>query len=208
MNSHLQLVAPSNVNRQVAPILRRGTNASLRTREYLTPAEIEKVIKAAKAGRWGHRDACLIMVGYRHGLRATEIANLEWSQVEFGRSARLHVRRAKGGTPSVHPIQGDELRMLTALRREYPDSGYVFTTERGTPFTPDAINRLVKTIGKRAKLSMQIHCHMLRHSCGYALADKGVDTRAIQAWLGHVSITHTTRYTELSTTRFKDFWRD
>ena len=141
MNKHLQLVAPCNENRQVEPGLRRLANAEMRSREYLVLGEIEKLIKAAKDGRWAHRDATLILVGYRHGLRAVELAGLQWDQVEFGRSARLHVRRAKGGTPSVHPIQGDELRMLTALRREYPESGYVFTTERGTPFTPDAVNR-------------------------------------------------------------------
>jgi integrase len=208
MNTHQQLAAPCNENRQVEAGLRRLANAEMRSREYLLPAEIDKLIRAAKDGRWGHRDSTLILVGYRHGLRAVELAGLQWDQVEFGRSARLHVRRAKGGTPSVHPIQGDELRMFTALRREYPESGYVFTTERGTPFTPDAINRLIKTIGKRAKLAMPIHCHMLRHSTGYALANRGVDTRAIQAWLGHVSITHTTKYTALSSARFKDFWRD
>jgi type 1 fimbriae regulatory protein FimB/type 1 fimbriae regulatory protein FimE len=208
MNTHLQLVAPSNENRQVEPGLRRVANAEMRSREYLLPAEIEKLIRAAKDGRWAHRDATLILVAYRHGLRAKEACELEWSQVEFGRSAALHVWRAKNGKPSVHPIRGDELRMLTALRKEYPDSGYVFTTERGTPFTPDAINRLVKTIGKRAKLQLPAHFHMLRHSCGYALANAGADTRAIQDWLGHRSIQHTVRYTELSTTRFKDFWRD
>jgi integrase len=208
MNTHLQLVEPCNENRRVEPILRRGTNASLRAREYLTANEIERLIVAARAGRWGHRDATLILTAYRHGLRAKEIAELEWSQVEFGRNAALHVRRAKKGKPSVHPIRGDELRMLTALRREQPDSGFVFTSERGAPFTPDAINRLIKTIGERAELPMPIHCHMLRHSCGYKLANDGIDTRAIQGWLGHVSITHTVRYTELSTARFDGFWRD
>jgi type 1 fimbriae regulatory protein FimB/type 1 fimbriae regulatory protein FimE len=180
----------------------------MRSREYLLPREIEKLIQEAKAGRWGHRDACLVLTSFRHGLRAKEACELEWSQVEFGRSAALHVRRAKGGKPSVHPIRGDELRMLTALRKLYPDSGYVFTTERGTPFTPDAMNRLIKIIGKRAKLALPVHFHMLRHSCGYKLANDGVDTRAIQDWLGHVSITHTTRYTALSPTRFRDFFRD
>src|SRR6516225_4128946 len=97
-------------------------------------------------------------------------AQLNRSQVEFGRSASLHVRRAKKGKPAVHPMRGDELRMLTALRKEYPDSGYVFTTERGTPFTPDAINRLVKIIGQRAGIPFPVHFHMLRHSCGYKLA--------------------------------------
>jgi type 1 fimbriae regulatory protein FimE len=127
---------------------------------------------------------------------------------EFGRNASLHVNRAKNGRPSVHPIRGEELRLLTALRKEYPDSVYVFTSERGTPFTTDAINRLVKIIGRRADLSLPVHFHMLRHSCGYKLANDGIDTRAIQDWLGHVSITHTARYTQLSQTRFKDFWRD
>jgi type 1 fimbriae regulatory protein FimB/type 1 fimbriae regulatory protein FimE len=98
--------------------------------------------------------------------------------------------------------------MLTPLRKEYPDSGYVFTSERGTPFTTDAINRLVKIIGQRAGLPLPVHFHMLRHSCGYKLANDGIDTRAIQDWLGHVSIQHTTRYTALSQTRFKDFWRE
>jgi integrase len=209
MKPHLKLIEPCNENRQVAQGMpTRQLNADVRSREYLTPAEVEKLIQAAKKGRWGHRDATLILVAYRHGLRAKEACELEWSQVEFGRSAKLHVRRAKKGTPSVHPIRGDELRMLTALRKEYPDSGYVFTTERGTPFTPDAINRLIKTIGKRARLPMPVHFHMLRHSCGYKLANDGIDTRAIQDWLGHVSITHTTRYTQLSTARFTDFWRD
>jgi type 1 fimbriae regulatory protein FimB/type 1 fimbriae regulatory protein FimE len=205
MTAHLKLVDPCNENGQVMPI--RPPNADLRSREYLTPAEIEKLIKAAKDGRWSLRDSTLIIVAYRHGLRAIEACQLEWSQVEFGRNASLHVTRAKQGKPSVHPIRGDELRMLTALRKEYPDSGYVFTSERGTPFTPGAINRLVKKIGQRAGLPMPVHFHMLRHSCGYKLANDGIDTRAIQDWLGHVSIQHTTRYTALSQTRFKDFWR-
>ncbi len=209
MIARLQLVEPCNENRQVGePIIRRVSNAEMRSREYLTASEIEKLIKAAKDGRWGQRDAALILVAYRHGLRAVEAANLEWSQVEFGRNAALHVRRAKKGKPAVHPIRGDELRMLTALRKAYPDTHYVFTTERGTPFTTDAINRLVKTIGQRADLQLPVHFHMLRHSCGYKLANDGIDTRAIQDWLGHVSITHTTRYTQLSATRFADFWRD
>lgn len=208
MIAHLKLVEPCDENRQVEPIMpRRQPNVDLRRREYMTPAEIEKLFKAAKQGRWSLRDACLIMVAYRHGLRAVEACDLEWSQVEFGRTASLHVRRAKNGRPSVHPIRGDELRMLTELRKAYPDSVYVFSSERGTPFTPDSINRLVKIIGQRTGLPFPVHFHMLRHSCGYKLANDGIDTRAIQDWLGHVSIVHTTRYTQLSQSRFKDFWR-
>jgi type 1 fimbriae regulatory protein FimE len=98
--------------------------------------------------------------------------------------------------------------MLTALRKEYPDTGYVFTSQHDTPFTEDAVNRLIKNIGKRAKLAFPVHFHMLRHSCGYKLANDGADTRAIQDWLGHVSIQHTVIYTQLSPKRIKDFWRD
>jgi integrase len=205
MTAHLRLVEPRNENRSV---LIRPENAELRSREYLTTAEVEKLIKTAKNGRWGHRDATLVLIAFRHGLRASEICDLEWSQVEFGRSAALHVRRVKNGKPSVHPLQGDEIRALRELRRQFPDSGFVFATERGGPFTPDAVNRLIKRIGERAGFDFPVHCHMLRHGCGYALANAGHDTRAIQDWLGHRSIQHTVRYTELAPTRFKDFWRD
>ena len=204
MSAQLRLIKPRHKNRSVPA---RPPNAALRTREYLTPAEIEKLIKEARRGRYGHRDATLILIAFRHGLRAAEICDLEWSQVEFGRSPSLHVRRVKNGKPSVHPLRGDEIRPLRELRRQFPDSGFVFATERGGPFTPDAVNRHIKRLGERAGFAFPVHAHMLRHGCGYALANKGHDTRAIQDWLGHRSIQHTVRYTELSPTRFKDFWR-
>jgi type 1 fimbriae regulatory protein FimB/type 1 fimbriae regulatory protein FimE len=205
MKSNLKLVAPRSVNRTVTPI--RPPNAELRQREYLTPAEIERLIKAARHGRYAQRDATLILVAFRHGLRASEIADLEWSQVEWGRNPTLHVRRAKNGTPAAHPIRGDELRALRELQRQ-TTGAFVFETERGTPFTADAINKLIKRIGERAGFAFMVHAHMLRHACGYKLANDGVDTRTIQAYLGHKSIQHTTRYTELAPTRFKDLWRD
>jgi type 1 fimbriae regulatory protein FimB/type 1 fimbriae regulatory protein FimE len=165
-------------------------------------------MKAARCGgRYGHRDATMILIGYRHGLRASKIANLEWSQIDLGRNATLYVRRAKNGKPSAHPLRGDEVRALRELRRQFPDSTFVFATERGAPFTADAINRHVKRIGWRAGLPT-VHAHMLRHGCGYALANAGHDTRSIQDWLGHRSTQHTVRYTELSLTRFRNFWRD
>lgn len=205
MAAHLHLVAPRHENRTVPC---RPANAELRSREYLTPAEIDTLMaEGRRGGRYGQRDATLILIGYRHGLRAVEIADLEWSQIEFGRNATLHVRRVKNGKPSAHPLRGDEIRALRELRRQFPDSGYVFATERGSPFTPDAVNRLIKRIGKRAGLPFAIHAHMLRHGCGYALANAGHDTRRIQDWLGHRSIQHTTRYTELSTAPFANFWR-
>jgi type 1 fimbriae regulatory protein FimB/type 1 fimbriae regulatory protein FimE len=205
MSAYLKLVAPRNDFRSV-PV--RPANSKLRQREYLTAKEVEKLAKTARGGRYGHRDAALILIAFRHGLRAIEICDLEWSQVEFGRSATLHVRRAKNGKPSVHPLRGDEIRALRELQRQFQDSKYVFATERGGPFTPDAVNRLIKRIGERAGFSYNVHAHMLRHACGFALANAGHDTRAIQDWLGHRSIQHTVRYTELSPIRFKDFWRD
>jgi type 1 fimbriae regulatory protein FimB/type 1 fimbriae regulatory protein FimE len=204
MAAHLRVIDPRNVNRTVPA---RPANAELRPREYLTPAEVERLIKVAKDGRYGHRDATLILIAYRHGLRAVEICDLEWSQVEMGRAATLHVRRAKNGKPAAHPVRGDELRALRELHRQFPDSAFVFATERGGPFTPDAANRLIKRIGERAGFPFQVHCHMLRHACGYALANAGHDTRRIQDWLGHKSIAHTVRYTALSAAPFRHFWR-
>src|SRR5262245_56444398 len=104
---HLRLVTPATVNRTLTPI--RLPNADLRTREYLTEAEVERLMNATKGNRWGHRDATMILVACRHGLRASELVDLRWEQVEF-RTASLHVRRVKQGTPSTHPILGDELR--------------------------------------------------------------------------------------------------
>jgi len=204
MSAHLRIVDPRNNFRSV-PV--RPPNSELRSREYLTPAEVERLTKAARNGRYGHRDGTLILIAFRHRLRAVEICDLEWSQVEFGRSASLHVRRAKNGKASVHPLRGDEIRALRELRRQFPDSGYVFATERGGPFTSDAVNRLIKRISERAGFGFLVHTHMLRHACGFALANAGHDTRAIQDWLGHRAIQHTVKYTELAPTRFKNFWR-
>ncbi|MHC2291859.1 tyrosine-type recombinase/integrase [Bradyrhizobium barranii] len=196
---------PAIVKRTVMPIRRK--NAELRTREYLTDDEVQTLIDVAKANRYGHRDATMILLAYRHGFRASELIDLRWDQIEFS-SATLHVRRVKQGTPSTHPIQGDELRALRRLRREqHPKSTFAFTSERGSPFTTAGFARMIERAGVTAKLEFKIHPHMLRHACGYALANKGHDTRALQAYLGHKNIQHTVRYTELSPTRFKDFWR-
>jgi type 1 fimbriae regulatory protein FimB/type 1 fimbriae regulatory protein FimE len=202
----LKPVTPTTVKRTVAP--RRLPNKDLRTREHLTEAEVERLLAAAKGNRHGQRDATMILVAYRHGLRAAELVDLRWDQVDF-RTANLHVRRVKQGTPSTHPILGDELRALRRLKREQePKSPFIFTSERGAPFTAAGFARMVERAGVQAKLGFKVHPHMLRHACGYALANKGHDTLALQAYLGHRNIQHTVRYTELSPTRFKDFWRE
>ncbi|MGB9056027.1 MAG: tyrosine-type recombinase/integrase, partial [Pseudolabrys sp.] len=110
---------------------------------------------------------------------------------------------------SVHPLSGRELRALRRLKREQdPASPFMFTSERGSPFTTAGFRKMVARLGVAAHFDFPVHPHMLRHACGYKLANDGVDTRSLQAYLGHKNIQHTVRYTELAPTRFKHFWRD
>jgi hypothetical protein len=145
-------------------------------RRYLTENELEKLIKAGRKGRYGRRDATLMLLMARHGLRVTEAADLRWDQIDFSKG-HLHVRRLKGGIHSVHPIQGDELRALRELRREQqPESAFVFTTERGGPMTRSNVAKIIGAAGDRAGLP-HCHPHQLRHTCGHLLADAGHDNR-------------------------------
>jgi integrase len=205
--SHLRLVASATEKRTVVMPIRKP-NAELRSREYLTGDEVARLIEVAKDNRHGQRDATMILLAYRHGFRAIELVDLRWDQVNFNR-ATLAVRRAKRGTPSTHPIQGDEMRALRKLQREQdPKSSFVFTSERSSPFTTAGFGRLVERAGVAAGFKFKAHAHMLRHATGFALASKGHDTRALQAYLGHRNIQHTVRYTELAPDRFKNFWRE
>jgi len=180
----------------------------VRAREYLTDADVNRLITAAGTNRYGHRDATMILIAYRHGLRASELVGIRWDSVDFAHG-RLHVNRAKSGSPSVHPLSGRELRALRRLRREQePESPFVFTSERAAPFTPAGFRKMIARLGAAAGFGFPVHPHMLRHACGYQLANKGVDTRSLQAYLGHKNIQHTVRYTELAPTRFKGFWHD
>src|SRR5262249_34193869 len=150
-------------------------------RRYLTEREVERLMnRARKHSRHGHRDATMILVAYRHGLRASEVCNLQWQQIELS-EGRLHVHRVKNGIPSEHPIRGDEMRALRKLRREYPKEAYVFVSERGGLI----FHRLIQRLGEAAKMPFPIHPHMLRHACGFKLANDGHDTRALQHYLGH-----------------------
>jgi integrase len=182
-------------------------SGALRTREHLTVDEVERLIEAAKTNRYGHRDALMVLLAFRHGLRAGEVVDLRWDQVDFN-SATLHVRRLKNGTPSTHPLTGRELRGLRRHRRASTKSPFVFISERGAPLTAPGFSRMVERVAVAAKLGIKAHAHMLRHACGYKLANDGHDTRALQAYLGHRNIQNTTRYTALAQDRFKGFWRD
>jgi integrase len=179
-----------------------------RPREYLTEWEIERLMRAAGENRWGHRDATAILIAYRHGLRASELVALRWDDIELA-TGRMHVRRAKYGAPSVHPIGAKESRALRRLQRETKSaSPYVFISERGAPLSVAGYQRMVARAGEAARFAFLVHSHMLRHSCGYKLANDGRDTRAIQHYLGHRSIASTVRYTALAPDRFKGFWKD
>lgn len=196
--------APNTVNRTVPT---RKPNIELRSREYLTPSEIVKLMKSARTNRNGHRDAMMILVAYRHGLRASEICQLRWDQYDLKRGT-LHVNRIKKGIESVHSVGGEELRALRRLHREEVENRYVFVSERGAPLTPEGFRKLVVRAGQAAKFEFGLHPHMLRHACGYKLANDGHDTRAIQLYMGHKNIQNTVGYTQLSAGRFKDFWSD
>jgi type 1 fimbriae regulatory protein FimE len=143
-------VAPTTINRT----LRRQANSVYRPREYLTEAEVERLIEAArKRGRNGARDSAAILLAYRHGLRAQELCSLRWSQIDL-KHGRLHVNRAKGGQESVHPLHGPELRALRPLQGSSP---YVFVTEAGTPVTTAWFLSMIQRTGVAAKLPFQVH---------------------------------------------------
>ena len=191
----LRLVAPDSELRTVT--LRRRSNSEMgRDREHLTEREVEGLIKAAKGNRHGQRDATMILIGFRHGLRVSELCSLQWSSIEF-ETGTVYVRRAKGGQEATHPILGDELRALRELKRQSA-SPFVFASERGSPFTPSGFAKLLARAGKEAEIGFKVHPH--------ALANKGLDTRTLQAYLGHRSIDSTTRYATLAPGRFKNIW--
>jgi site-specific recombinase XerD len=199
----------------------RPPNAELRIREYLTKDEVETLMDWVRGHNdFGHRDATMILTAYRHGLRVSELCDLRWDQIDFTH-ATMAVRRLKNGSPSTQPIMGDELRALRRLQRDPLEtkikktdkrkilkSPYVFLTKRKGPFTPNGFAKMISRARERCGMEIKAHPHMLRHACGFTLANNGQDTRALQGYLGHKNIQHTVRYTELAAGRFKDFWRD
>ena len=171
-------------------------------------AEVNQARQAARRfGRHGHRDHTLILMMFRHGFRPIESSRLRWEQVDF-KNAALHVKRIKNGTPATHPIQGITSRALHRLQRDYPDTPFLFVSERGAPITGRTIHHIVARAGEMANLPFPIHPQMLRHGTGFYLANQGYDTRAIQGYLGHRNIKNTVIYTELSPQRFRGFLDD
>ncbi len=186
----------------------KPANVTRRSREYLTAEEVDLLLRTARRqGRYGQRNATLILLMYRHGLRAAEVIRLQWAMLDL-KAALLHVRRVKNGLAALHPLRGSELRALRHLQHAYAGMAYVFVSERGSPLTARTVHHIVAEAGRAAGFAFPVHPHMLRHACGFYLANKGVDTRVLQQYLGHRNIQHTVRYTELTAQRFQNFWED
>ena len=182
----------------------RTTNAvSGREREYLTPGEVDRLVKTARGrGRYGQRDSLAILMAFRHGLRVSELVG---SQVDFV-TQRLTVHRLKGSLDSTHPIEGDELRELRKLARtQETGTRFLFMTERAAPVSVAWFQRMLSRVGVECGLPL-VHPHMLRHATGFALADKDRKVREIQDYLGHRNIQNTVGYTRLAPSRFDTIW--
>jgi type 1 fimbriae regulatory protein FimB/type 1 fimbriae regulatory protein FimE len=197
-------------NGTVPPPRRR--NADVRKREHLTEIEIERLLKAAGQTFYGQRDRAAVLICFRHGLRASELCGLTWDDVQdlkHTNRATLNVRRLKGSMSGVQPLEPDEVIALRKLQDARPDDVYVFTTERGGPFTPAGFRKLLARLGEAAGLgSLKVHPHMLRHSAGYALANReGVTTRDVAEVLGHANMANTKRYAAMNAARFRGIWR-
>lgn len=182
--------------------------ASERDREYLRPNEVEAMLSAAHSfGRHRVRDAAIILLMFRHGLRTAELVALKWAQVDLS-GGYIEIHRVKHGHNSIHPLRAAELRALRQIQRNYPETQYVFISELKAPLSTRTIRHIIARAGELAGIAEPVHPHQLRHACGYYLASHGHDTRAIQDYLGHKNIHYTVRYTQMSPQRFESFWTD
>ena len=202
---------PPRAVARVAGFLNTQTlDKTMKDRKHLVSAEVEKLLEAAKGSRNAPRDRCLLLLMFRHGLRVSEACGLQLSQVDI-ESRVLHVARLKQGLSTTHPLRGDEIRAikiwLTERAKMKPETDAFFVTERRGPLSRKTAWVMIRDYGKQADLAVAAHPHMLRHACGFALADQGADTRLIQDYLGHRNIQHTVRYTATNPARFERLWR-
>jgi len=179
-------------------------------RKHLFSAEVKKLMDVAKGSRNAARDRCFLLLLFRHGLRVSEACGLKLSQVDT-ESRVLHVKRLKAGLSTTHPLRGDELKAikawLTARAKMKPETDAFFISERRGPLSRKTAWVMIRDYGRLADLPLDAHPHMLRHACGFALADQGADTRLIQDYLGHRNIQHTVMYTATNPARFEKLWR-
>ena len=178
-------------------------------RDYLSEKEVDRLLSAAKTfPRHGHRNFLLTLLAYRHALRISEVVDLRVGDIDLD-SGRIYCRRLKGSVTNTHPMEGDEIRAIRKWLRDRPQTSldFLFVSERGSPLTRQAAWRILKESGQMAGLDIQVHPHMLKHSCGYFLANRGLDTRLIQDYMGHKQIQNTVRYTATNAKRFEGLWR-
>jgi type 1 fimbriae regulatory protein FimB len=180
-------------------------------RKHLTESELDLFLKAARQTRHKIRDYCMALIAFRHGMRVSELIDIRLDEIDL-EGARLFVRRKKGSLSTHQPIEGDELRAIRAWLRERAVHGsahapWVFLSERGGKMCRQAVNYLFEQIGKKAGLSFKTHPHMLRHSCGYAMADRNITALTIKDYLGHKNIQHTVGYVATNAARFNGIWR-
>lgn len=182
--------------------VRRRPNSEYRSRKYLTLDEVTRLIEVAKVRRrYGVRDHALLLMMFRHGLRATEAATMQWDMVMLS-ERRVVIHRLKHGTQGNHPLQDDEVATLAALREAYPNSPYLFPNERGDHITREAVAQIVRRCGALAELSIGVHAQMLRNSCASHLENQGLDTHLIYEWLGFYSTEYMARYSQINPGRF------
>jgi type 1 fimbriae regulatory protein FimB len=178
-------------------------------RTYLSVAEVDQLLAAIKGAWHEARNRCLLLLLFRHGLRVSEACQLRLSQVDLAARV-LHVARLKHGLASTHPLRGDEIRAieawLTVRAALQPETNAFFVSERRQPLSRKTAWVMIRAYGRQAGLAVAVHPHMLRHACGYALADQGADTRLIQDYLGHRNIQHTVKYAATNPVSFEKLW--
>src|SRR6266851_767789 len=192
------------------PARKKNTGRREAGRSHLTGLEVGKLIAATRGSRNEARDRCLLLLMFRHGLRVSEACRLKLDQVDT-KGRVLHVVRLKHGFSTTHPLRGDELKAIGAWLKQRarmkPTGKTFFVSEQRKPLHRSTINLILDTCSKAAALPFSAHPHMLRHACGFALADQGADTRLIQDYLGHRNIQHTVMYTATNPARFERLWR-
>ena len=164
-------------------------------RRFLTAKEVQAMMQAARQGPTGERDYCLILLAFRHGMRISELLDLHYHDLDL-HEGRVNVRRLKNGFSTIHPLRFDEREAIERWS----------LARRGTALSRQQAYRIIRSAGENAGTVTHTHPHMLRHACGYELAERGTDTRLIQDYLGHRNIRHTVRYTASNAARFAGIW--
>ncbi|MGP3121123.1 tyrosine-type DNA invertase [Serratia nevei] len=184
--------------------------SSYKKRKYLTQDEITKLMKASRSGRYPERDECMIYICFAHGLRVSEVCNLRLSDINL-HDEIMHVRRLKNGFATTHPLLPFEKQLIIKwldIRCRWKNEGEeFFLSQKGGALSRQQVYNLFKRYGRTAELKTPLYPHMLRHSCGFELANMGADTRLIQDYLGHRNINHTVLYTASNSGRFKGIWK-